>query len=82
LLYYEINGQFTPTFIMDISEEFAIKKEAIMAHKSQFKAFTKEFLPFPLVERSIYYGSLIGVKYGEGYYQKNPLKIKDWESLL
>ncbi|MHA1185267.1 MAG: bacillithiol biosynthesis deacetylase BshB1 [Candidatus Heimdallarchaeota archaeon] len=82
ILYYEINGQFTPTFIMDISEEFATKKEAIMAHKSQFEAFTKEFLPFPLVERCLHYGSLIGVKYGESYYQKNPLKIKDWESLL
>jgi len=82
LIYYEINGQFTSTFIMDISEEFAVKREAIMAHKSQFKEFTKEFLPFPLVERCSYYGSLIGAEYGEGYYQKEPLKIKDWESLL
>ena len=52
VIYYEINGQFTPSFIMDISNEFDLKKKAIMTHASQFKEFTKEFLPFPVEERS------------------------------
>ena len=82
ILYYELNGQSTPSFIMDISETFEQKKKAIMSFKSQFKAFNKEFLPFPVVERCLYYGSLINAKYGEAFILKNPLKLNDWNSFL
>ncbi|MHA1221028.1 MAG: bacillithiol biosynthesis deacetylase BshB1 [Candidatus Heimdallarchaeota archaeon] len=82
VLYYELNGNFTPTLIMDISEEFVIKEKAIMSFKSQFKKFTKEYLPFPVIERCKHYGSLIKREYGEAYLMKDPLMINDWEMLL
>lgn len=78
LIYYELNGQFTPSFIMDISDFFEQKKKAIMSHKSQFKEFSKEYLPFPLVERCVYYGSLINASYGEAFMIRNSLKIDKW----
>ena len=82
IIYYEINGQFNPSFIVDISDEFLKKKEAIMAYKTIFKEFTKEYLPFPLIERCKYYGSLINSEYGEAFLIKNPLGIKNWNIFL
>lgn len=82
VLFYEINGQFNPTFIMDISAEFELKKKAIMTHESQFKEFTMEHLPFPVEERCLYYGSLINFKYGEAFVTKKPMIINDWKYLL
>ena len=82
LLYYELNGQFSPSFIMDISDVFEKKKKAIMLHKSQFKKFSKEFLPFPVEERCTYYGSLIAASYGEAFKMQDPLKLNDWEVII
>ncbi|NHJ87045.1 MAG: bacillithiol biosynthesis deacetylase BshB1 [Asgard group archaeon] len=82
IIYYEVNGQFKPSYIMDISEEFTIKKNAIMSHKSQFKEFTKDYLPFPVFERCQYYGTLIEVDFGEAFLIKKPLKLNNWLELL
>lgn len=82
VIFYEINQQTPFTLIMDISEEFPLKKKAILAYQSQFKEFSKDYLPFPVEERCKYYGSLIGVDYGEAYLMKNPLQINSWEVLL
>lgn len=81
-LYYELNGQSNPSFIMDVSETFELKKKAIMSFESQFKAFNKDYLPFPVVERCLYYGALINAKYGEAFISKNPLKLNDWKNFL
>ncbi len=82
MLYYELNSQSKFTFIMDISKEFKKKKEAIMTFKSQFKEFSMEYLPFPVEERCKYYGSLLKVEYGEAFFMKDPLALKDWSALL
>ncbi|MHA1122481.1 MAG: bacillithiol biosynthesis deacetylase BshB1 [Candidatus Heimdallarchaeota archaeon] len=82
LLYYELNNQSKFTFIMDISNEFKKKKEAIMTFKSQFKEFSMEYLPFPVEERCKHYGSLIKKEYGEAFYMKDPLVLKDWTTLI
>ncbi|MBN1329524.1 MAG: bacillithiol biosynthesis deacetylase BshB1 [Candidatus Heimdallarchaeota archaeon] len=83
VLYYEINGQFTPpSFIMDISQEFAVKQKAIMSFQSQFKEFSKEYLPFPLIERCKYYGSIVSCEYGEAFLLKKPIKLKEWQILF
>ncbi|MHA1629337.1 MAG: bacillithiol biosynthesis deacetylase BshB1 [Candidatus Heimdallarchaeota archaeon] len=81
-VYYELNGSFTPSFFVDISEEFEVKKKAIMSHKSQFKAFTREFLPFPVEERCRYYGALINVAYAEAFLTQQPLQLSNWKLLL
>jgi len=82
VLYYELNGSFEPSFLVDISREFELKKKAIMSHQSQFQAFSREFLPFPVEERCRYYGSLINVDYAEAFYSQKPLKISNWKVLL
>ncbi len=82
LIYYELNGQFTPSFIMDVSDFFERKKEAIMSHKSQFKEFSKVYLPFPLVERCVYYGSLIDVSFGEAFMIRDSLKVDKWKTII
>ncbi|NHJ47179.1 MAG: bacillithiol biosynthesis deacetylase BshB1 [Asgard group archaeon] len=81
-IIYEINGQFSPSFIMDISDEFETKKKAIMTHASQFKEFTMEYLPFPVEERCQYYGSLLFSKYGEAFLMKEQLAINNWNCLI
>lgn len=75
IIYYELNGTFRPSFIMDVSKTFALKKKAIMCYESQFKEFKKEYLPFPVEERCWYYGSLINASYGEAFLLKNNLKL-------
>jgi bacillithiol biosynthesis deacetylase BshB1 len=83
IIYYEINQAFPkPSFLLDITAEFELKKKAIMSYTSQFKEFTKEYLPFPLVERCTYYGSLINCDYGEAFLLKKPLKLTNWKAFL
>jgi len=89
LIYYELNQPFTPSFIMDISDVFEKKMEAIMAYKSQFKRFvenpndkSKSYIRFRFFKKSMYYGSLIGAAYGEPFLLKTPLKLRDWNALL
>ena len=82
MIYYELNGQFSPSYILDISQEFERKKEAIMTYKSQFKEFSKEYLPFPVYERCLFYGSLISADFGEAFFLKKPIVLKDWKTFF
>lgn len=82
IIYYELNQRFTPSFIMDISDVFERKMESILAYSSQFSRFLQDPLSFPLVTKWRYYGSLIGVDYGEAFLVKNPLKLRDWKALI
>jgi len=87
LIYYMCRQEFRPSFIVDISHYFADKMKAIKAYKSQFgnseavKAVPTA-LSIPSFLRGIeirarYYGSLIGIDYGEPFYVKEALKIED-----
>lgn len=66
-----------PDFVIDITPEFEAKKKALMAHESQFAPILAgaEFL-------SRFYGTMYGSVYGEGFINKNPLKISNPLSLL
>ena len=84
--HYMQKYEFTPSFIVDISDVFDIRIAAIKAHKSQFyradstepETFLsqKSFLDF-METRIKYYGQQIGVKYGEPFYSVEPIGIKD-----
>lgn len=77
--------EFTPSFIVDVSETFDTKMKAIKAHASQFydpnSKDPETLLSRPeFLERiktdSEYYGKRIGVKYGEPFYSWTPLGVK------
>ncbi len=80
-----------PSFIVDISEFVEKKLEAIRAHASQFyrpdsqdpqtRISEKNFLE-QLEHRWRYYGSLIGVAAGEGFYVREALNVEDPVELL
>ena len=90
-LYYMCHYPFDPVFIVDISEEFKTKLKAVKAYKSQFnnivnKENTKQVLtPFSVQKftaQDRFYGSLIGVEYGEPFTLKNPVKTNNPVNLL
>jgi bacillithiol biosynthesis deacetylase BshB1 len=74
-----------PTFIVDISDQFKRKCEAVACYKSQFeeKPGQREVYPparniFDFMEiQNRRYGYMIGVKYGEAYIQKEILTVDD-----
>jgi N-acetylglucosamine malate deacetylase 1 len=77
----------TPTFIVDVSAQFEDKMRAIAAYSSQFYVPGKSppkssFIGSQqfydrLVARHAYFGSLIGVAYGEPYVIEEALRLDD-----
>ena len=80
-----------PTFIVDISDAFDRKMEAIRCYKSQFHdpssrepvtyIATQDFLE-QIRYRDILMGKRIGVKYAEGFVSENVPGIRDLDDLL
>lgn len=78
-----------PTFVVDISDEFETKMEAIMCYQSQFDGLVEagELYPTgdPLYEliriQSSHYGSLIRARYGEPYFTTETVRIDDINTL-
>ncbi len=78
--------EFEPSFIVDVSDVFSVRMAAIRAHTSQFYdpnsiepetlLSHKSFLDF-IETRIRYYGSEIGVKYGEPFYSVEPIGIEN-----
>ena len=81
----------TPSFVVDVSEFHEQKMQAIRAHRSQFydpdssqpetMLTGKRFLD-DIASRSRYFGTLIGVEYGESFYVREALNIDDPFALL
>jgi bacillithiol biosynthesis deacetylase BshB1 len=75
----------TPTFVVDISDQFARKMEAIRCYASQFDGATNAGEIFPtgqdlygLIEtQSAHYGSLIRRRYGEPYHTLETIEVSD-----
>lgn len=92
LWYYFLSRAPEPKYIVDISEVYELKKQAISAYETQFgkgAGKTATYLnhgPGSLIDlieaRDRYFGSLIGVKYGEGFTTQGPLAIKNPLSIL
>ena len=80
-----------PSFVVDITREFAQRTKAIMAYVSQFqptpsdKRFDKRSKVFIPLDRLVhrveltarFYGELIGVKYAEPFLQKEVMQFDD-----
>lgn len=82
---------FHPDFVVDITNVFDKKIEAIRAYKTQFYnpqskepetyISSPEFLE-SIIYRSKMFGKLIGVKYAEGYISKKMIGIKNFDALI
>jgi bacillithiol biosynthesis deacetylase BshB1 len=78
-----------PTFVVDISDVFERKVEAIRAYASQFEGVTQagEVYPNgdPLLDivrhQAAHYGSLIRVRYGEPYFTFETMRVDDITTL-
>lgn len=87
LVLHYIQDYFTqPDLVVDISEEWDGKMQAIMAFGSQFynpenkepesPISSKEFMQV-IEGRALNYGRYIGATYGEGYHCERPLGVSD-----
>lgn len=82
---------FNPDFVVDITDVFDKKIEAIKAYKTQFYnpdskepdtyISSPEFLE-SIIYRSKMFGKLIGVKYAEGFLSKKMIGIQGFDSLI
>jgi bacillithiol biosynthesis deacetylase BshB1 len=89
VIYYQTRFEFTPSFIVDISDAHGQKMKAIRAYKSQFHSPDRakspqeetligrpEFLD-TIEIRSRHYGTPIGVRYGEPFLVREAIKLED-----
>lgn len=87
LLYYMEHYPFEPTLVVDVTDDYATKTEAILAYSSQFFAdpdtdsdqpathLTRpEFLE-GVDARARAYGELAGFRYGEPFRSRGPLAV-------
>ena len=87
ILYATSFEGMTPTFIVDITEQYATRHRAILAYGSQFRPAKSErkqrvFLAIDELDNRMEllarnHGALIGVKYGEPFLQKEPMAVDD-----
>jgi len=78
-----------PTFVVDISDEFERKLDAIKCYASQFDGETQAGEVFPNGEplydivrhQAAHYGSLIRTRYGEPFYTIETMRVDDIAAL-
>lgn len=78
-----------PTFVVDISDVFEKKLEAVKCYSSQFDEAIQAGEVFPNGEplydiirhQAAHYGSLIRTQYGEPFYTKETMRVDDVASL-
>lgn len=72
-----------PSFILDVSDTFEQKLDAMRAYKSQFEAAgTEEEMVGMLRKTGAYYGHLIGTDYGEPVFCDEQIGLKDIRDIL
>jgi bacillithiol biosynthesis deacetylase BshB1 len=92
ILYSTSFAEVCPTFVVDITDQYDQRRKAILAFGSQFRAQKGEsaklhkkvqvFLAIDRLEDQMNllarrYGEMIGVKYGEPFFQKELMKVDD-----
>ena len=82
VLYYFINDSVAPSFVVDVSEHYDIKRRALACHVSQFRAAEGDAiqtrLTSPLFQqlvesRDAQFGALAGVRFAEGVVAREPI---------
>lgn len=84
ILYVAAYSDVKPTFAVDITKQFDRRRQAILCYASQFRPVKKErskvSLPLDELEnrmdlRARHYGSMIDVKYAEGFVAKEVMRV-------
>ena len=78
-----------PTFVVDVSEEFETKMEAIRCYASQFAGATQAGEVYPNGEplldvvrhQAAHYGTLIRTRYGEPFFTHETMRVDDIAAL-
>lgn len=78
-----------PTFVVDITDEFEVKLEAVRCYASQFDGLVQAGEVYPNGEplydivrhQAAHYGSLIRTRYGEPYYTTEVMRVDDVTTL-
>lgn len=74
-----------PSFILDISDQWAIKRQSIEAYQSQFVTGRENDSP-SFIERlhheAAYWGKVIGRRYGEPFASREPVGLKSLSELV
>ncbi|MGB7217430.1 MAG: bacillithiol biosynthesis deacetylase BshB1 [Vicinamibacterales bacterium] len=81
ICYYFINDAVAPSFVVDVSEQYDLKRKALDCHVSQFEraphaADTRLNTPLfrQLIEsRDAQFGALAGVRWAEGFVVREPV---------
>jgi len=76
-----------PSFVVDISKEFARRSQAILAYRSQFQPVgrqrkSKVYLPLDKLVDEVhlvarFYGDMVGVEYAEPFLAKEVMQVED-----
>ena len=80
---YFINNSITPSFVIDVSEYYERKRDALACHRSQFEPSGSDAVATrlshttfrQLIEsRDAQFGALIGVAFAEGFVVRDPVE--------
>jgi N-acetylglucosamine malate deacetylase 1 len=87
ILYSTAYAGVRPTFVVDITEQYETRGDAILAYGSQFRPKrrdrnSKVYLAIDNLEAEMnqlarHYGQMIGVRYGEPFLVKELMKVDD-----
>jgi bacillithiol biosynthesis deacetylase BshB1 len=84
-LLFDVGKQAAPSFIVDITRDYRRRARAIACYRSQFDAPRMQrgvHIPLTGLEERLeavcrYYGSLVGVRYGEPFLTRELLPVDD-----
>jgi bacillithiol biosynthesis deacetylase BshB1 len=84
--YYFINDAAAPSFVVDVSGYYDIKRQALAAHVSQFRPPAQDAVPTRLTaasfrqlveSRDAQFGALVDVAFAEGLVVRQPVVRRD-----
>ncbi|UCD16191.1 MAG: PIG-L family deacetylase, partial [Candidatus Zixiibacteriota bacterium] len=83
IFHYFLPPGMTPNFVIDISEHFDRWIEALKCHKSQFlnPEKSRDYI-WSLESMARSFGQQAGCRYGQGFYNVEPIKIVDLFDLV
>ena len=90
--YYFINDAATPSFVVDVSESYEVKRQALACHATQFRPQGTGAVPTRLTSvrfaqliesRDAQFGALAGVAFAEGVVVREPVQrphlFRSWD---